>query len=133
MTTFSASPVVEEQEPTVPPLSQVAARAAASKSGEETTVLAMADLLGLTDAFVITAGRNTRQVKTSVDEVERQVKASGGTGPVRIEGLDDARWVLMDYGDFLVHVFLDEARSYYDLEHLWAEAPRIPWESLDPS
>ncbi len=91
MTTFSASPVVEEQEPTVPPLSQVAARAAASKSGEETTILAMADLLGLTDAFVITAGRNTRQV------------------------------------------FLDEARSYYDLEHLWAEAPRIPWESPDPS
>ena len=44
-----------------------------------------------------------------------------------MEGLDDARWVLMDYGDFLVHVFLDEARAFYDLEHLWADAPRVAW------
>ena len=48
-------------------------------------------------------------------------------GPIRVEGLDDARWVLMDYGDFLVHVFLDETREYYDLEHLWSAAPRVPW------
>lgn len=51
-----------------------------------------------------------------------------GKKPDRVEGLDDSRWVLMDYGDFLVHVFLDEARSFYDLEHLWAEAPRVAWE-----
>ena len=90
-------------------------------------MLAMGELLGLTDAFVITSGRNTRQVKTIVDEVERQVKASAGRNRLRVEGLDDARWVLMDYGDFLVHVFLDEARTFYDLEHLWADAPRIAW------
>jgi ribosome-associated protein len=105
----------------------VAARAADAKSGEETAVLAMGELLGLTDAFVITSGRNTRQVRSIVDEVELRVKDSGGGSPVRVEGLDDARWVLMDYGDFLVHVFLDEARTFYDLEHLWLEAPRITW------
>ncbi len=87
----------------------------------------MGQLLGLTDAFVITSGRNTRQVKTIVDEVERLVKESSGWGPISVEGLDDARWVLMDYGDFLVHVFLDEAREFYDLEHLWADAPRMAW------
>ena len=102
----------------------MAARAAEAKSGEATAILAMGELLGLTDAFVITSGRNSRQVKTIVDEVERQVKRGGRPRPVRVEGLDDARWVLMDYGDFLVHVFLDEAREFYDLEHLWVEAPR---------
>ncbi len=105
----------------------VAARAADAKSGEATVVLAMGDLLGVTEAFVVTSGRNTRQVKTIVDEVERQVKMAGARSPVRVEGLTDAYWVLMDYGDFLVHVFLDEARAFYDLEHLWTDAPRVDW------
>ena len=107
----------------------MAALAAAAKSGEDTAVLAMGELLVLTDAFVITSGRNTRQVKTIVDEVERQVGEGFGRKPVRVEGLNDARWVLMDYGDFLVHVFLDEAREFYDLEHLWADAPRVAWSA----
>ena len=127
MTATSPMPLVEQAEPSVPEECMVAARAAEAKSGEDTTVLAVGELLGITDAFVITSGTNTRQVKTIVDEVERQVKEAGGLRPVRVEGLDDARWVLMDYGDFLVHVFLDEAREFYDLEHLWAEAPRVAW------
>ncbi|HUD15981.1 MAG TPA: ribosome silencing factor [Acidimicrobiales bacterium] len=122
-----ATPVVDHEEPSVPDECVVAAWAAEAKSGEDTAILAMGELLGLTDAFVITSGRNVRQVRTIVDEVERQVKESGGRQPVRVEGLDDARWVLMDFGDFLVHVFLDEARRFYDLEHLWADAPRVPW------
>jgi ribosome-associated protein len=61
------------------------------------------------------------------------VKESGGRGPTRVEGLDDARWVLMDYDDFLVHVFLDEAREFYDLEHLWVDAPRMSWVGPDAS
>ncbi len=66
-------------------------------------------------------------MKTIVDEVERQVKVTSGRSPERVEGLADAFWVLMDYGEFLVHVFMDEARAFYDLEHLWSSAPRIPW------
>jgi ribosome-associated protein len=128
LTSISSAPVIERHEPIVPEECLVAASAAEAKSGERTAILAMGELLGITDAFVITSGRNTRQVKTIVDEVERQVKASGDRGPTRVEGLDDSRWVLMDYGDFLVHVFLDEARDFYDLEHLWLEAPRLPWE-----
>ena len=123
----SPLPLVEPEAPTVPDECRVAARAADDKSGADTTILAMGELLGLTDAFVITSGANTRQVKTIVDEVERRLKEAGGLAPVRVEGLDDARWVLMDYGDFLVHVFLDEARRFYDLEHLWSGAPRIAW------
>jgi ribosome-associated protein len=102
----------------------VAARAAAAKKGENTVILAVEPLLKITDAFVISSGSNARQVRTIAEEVEEQVKADGGPAPLRIEGLDDARWVLMDYGDFVVHVFLDEVRTFYDLERLWADAER---------
>ena len=67
-------------------------------------------------------------MRTIAEEVEAKVKAAGGGGPLRIEGLDDARWILLDWGDFVVHVFLDEAREYYDLERLWGDAPRLVWE-----
>jgi ribosome-associated protein len=110
-------------------MSVVAARAAASKKGEDTVILAVEPLLKITDAFVITSGTNARQVRTIAEEVEEKVKADGGPAPLRIEGLDDARWVLMDYGDFVVHVFLDEVRKFYDLERLWADAERWPFES----
>ena len=83
----------------------------------------MGDFLGVTDAFVITSGANSRQVRTIVEEVERQVKDELGRSPRATEGLRDLTWVLMDYGDFLVHVFQDEARRYYDLEQLWGDAP----------
>ena len=111
----------------VPDDSLLAARAADSKLGERTVILSVGDALGITEAFVITSGGNARQVRTIADEVELQLKKAEGRAPIRIEGLDDARWVLMDYGDFLVHVFLEEAREYYDLEHLWADVPRVAW------
>ena len=66
-----------------------------------------------------------RQVRTIAEEIELRVKEQGGGSPRYIEGLDDARWVLLDYGDFVVHVFLDEARRYYDLERLWSDAARV--------
>ncbi|MDQ6616834.1 MAG: ribosome silencing factor [Actinomycetota bacterium] len=114
-------------------LSVVAARAAAAKKGEDTVILAVEPLLKITDAFVITSGTNTRQVRTIAEEVEEKVKTEGGPPPLRIEGFDDARWILMDYGDFVVHVFLDEVRRFYDLERLWADAERWPFEHLEPA
>jgi ribosome-associated protein len=113
----------------VPALAVVAAQAADEKLGQETVVLAMGEVFGMVDAFVVTSGRNTRQVRTLVEEIERKVKEGGGPSPTNVEGLRDGTWVLMDYGDFFVHVFLDETRSYYDLEHLWSGAPRVPWQT----
>lgn len=133
MTSSAATSVADRYEPAVSDDMLVAARAADSKSGEDTVILAVGEMLGITDAFVITSGRNPRQVRTIADEVELQVKEAGGSAPLRVEGLDDARWILMDYGDYLVHVFLDEAREFYDLEHLWAAAPRIPWMPVSTS
>ena len=103
----------------------VAAGAASSKTADPTVVLDVGDLLGITDHFVITSGSNVRQVRTIAEEIEQRVKEQGGGPPRYVEGLDDARWVLLDYGEFVVHVFLDEARRYYDLERLWADAPRV--------
>lgn len=111
----------------LPPTVATAAESVDAKLGRDTVVLAMEELFGVVDAFVITSAQNTRHVRTLVEEVERGVKEAHGVVPVRIEGLGDATWVLMDYGDFIVHVFLQETREYYDLEHLWSGAPRVPW------
>jgi ribosome-associated protein len=105
-----------------------AARAASDKKAENTVVLEVGGVLAITDAFVITSGQNRRQVLTIAEEVEAQVKAVGGPSPIRVEGLTDAQWVLLDYGDFVVHVFLDEVRRYYELERLWADAPVVEWD-----
>jgi ribosome-associated protein len=111
----------------------VAAAAASAKKGEDIIALDVGDIISITDAFVITSGTNPRQVRTIVDEVERAMKEHASVPPTSVEGLDDATWVLLDYGDFVVHVFLDETRSYYELERLWADAPRIDWEALVPA
>ena len=107
---------------------RTAAQAASAKGGEETMILEVGAVLAITDAFVITSGRNTRQVKTIAEEVEARLKADGGIAPLRVEGLGDSQWVLLDYGDLVIHVFLDETREFYDLERLWSDAPRVAWE-----
>jgi len=106
-----------------------AARAADAKNGIDTVVLDVGAVLSITDHFVITSATNSRLVRTIAEDIEAQVVAAGGPRPVRMEGLDDLRWVLMDYATFVVHVFLDETRRYYELERLWADVPRLDWRS----
>ena len=109
----------------------VAARAAWAKGGEDTIILSVGEVLAITDAFVITSGSNPRQVRTIVEEVEERVKRVGGPAPLRVEGLDDARWVLMDFGDFVVHVMLGDVRDFYQLERLWADSDVWSWRQDD--
>jgi ribosome-associated protein len=90
-------------------------------------VLEVGPVLAIVDYFVVTSATNTRQVRTIADEVEERVKQAGGGGPRRTEGLDDLRWVLLDFGDVVVHVFLDETRAFYELERLWSDVPRLAW------
>ena len=103
----------------------LAARAADDKQGRDTIVLDVGAVLSITDYFVITSAGNDRLVRTITEEVENRVKDGGGPSPLRVEGLDDLRWVLLDYGDFVVHVFLEETRQYYELERLWSDVPRV--------
>jgi ribosome-associated protein len=104
-----------------------AARAADAKSADDVVLLEVGPVLALCSHFVIASATNTRLVRTISDEVEARIAEAGGPRPLRIEGRDDLTWVLMDYGDFVVHVFLDETRRYYDLERLWADVGRVDW------
>lgn len=108
---------------------QEAARAASAKLGADTVILGVGELIAFADAFVITSGANDRQVRAIAEEVEKAVKAVGGPAPLRVEGLDDARWVLIDYGDFVVHVFTETTRGFYELERLWADADVWDWQT----
>jgi ribosome-associated protein len=96
-------------------------------------VLEVGDVLVVADEFVIVSASNDRQVKAIVDDVERVVAEGGHGRPLRVEGLDDRHWVLMDYGDVVVHVFLDETRTYYELERLWRDVPRVDWAEVAAS
>ena len=110
-----------------------AAEAAAEKQATDVIVLDVGDIIGITEAFVLASAGNRRLVKAIVDEVEEQVRVLHGVGPRSIEGLDDLRWVLMDYGDFVVHVFDTEVREFYALERLWGDAPTIWREAETPA
>ena len=104
-----------------------AARAADSKQGADVVVLEVGEVLALCGWFVIASAANERQVKAICDEVELQIHQAGGPKPKRIEGLQDRLWVLMDYGDVVVHVFQQDQREFYDLERLWSDVPRVDW------
>ncbi len=110
-----------------------AALAAEAKSGTDIVVLDVGPVLSLCQYFVIASAANTRLVRTIAEEVEEQVAVAGGPRPLRVEGLQDLGWVLLDYGDMVVHVFLDETREYYDLERLWSDVERVEWNLERPS
>ena len=102
-----------------------AVNAVENKKGEELTILEMDRNSGaFTDYFVICTGTNPRQIQAISDEIERQLKQAGTT-PNSIEGYNQAEWVLLDYVDFVVHIFSERARKFYDLERLWKSANRL--------
>ncbi len=107
---------------------RLAARAASSKQGEGIVVLDVRELITITDYFVIVSGTSERQVKTIADAVVSELKEGHGIRPVRREGEAGARWVLLDFVDFVVHVFQQEERDFYRLENLWRDAPTVEWE-----
>jgi ribosome-associated protein len=115
---------------TIPQLCEVAAQAADAKKATNVVILDIGDMLGITDAFIIASASNRRLVLTVADEIEAAVKRAGGPVPLSVEGLDDANWVLIDFGPFIAHVFQDETREFYDLERLWRDAERWPWTPL---
>ncbi len=108
----------------------IAAHSADEKKGEEIAVVDVGDIISIAELFVFVSAPNTRLVRTIIDEIELALKLSDDEGPRSVEGLDDATWVLMDYGDVIVHVFLSETRAYYDLDRLWADAPVVEWTEL---
>ena len=104
---------------------EVAVTAAQERKAVDLVVLDIKEVSSFTDTFVLCTGLNARQVQAISDAVEKALKEEGGRA-IGIEGRQNAEWVLMDYGDFIVHVFSPQARDFYDLERLWRRARRIP-------
>jgi ribosome-associated protein len=98
-----------------------AIEAAESKQAKEIKVLDLRDITTFADFFVIASGANSRQIQAIADEIETQMKELGEY-PHSVEGYQNAEWVLLDYGDYLIHIFTEKARQYYDLERLWRDA-----------
>jgi ribosome-associated protein len=101
-----------------------ALHSAAEKKALDPTVLDLRGISSFTDFFLIFTGANRRQVQAISDEIVEQMKRHGSPA-ARVEGYQNAEWILIDYGDFVVHVFEEKARRFYDLERLWREASRL--------
>ena len=99
-----------------------------SKKGDDLVILFVGDVLSVVGCFVIASAPNSRLVSALADDVRDHLKAITGRLPIRSEGVSKGQWVLLDYGDVVFHVFLEEVRQNYDLERLWRDVPRIPWQ-----
>ena len=106
------------------------ARAALDKNAENITVLDLRELSAFTDYFVICSAMSDRQVKAITDSISQFMKAQGEPA-LSVEGYSEGRWVLMDFGHVIIHIFLDALRDYYSLESLWSNAPRVSTAHLN--
>ncbi|MFB3979400.1 ribosome silencing factor [Microbacterium proteolyticum] len=113
-------------------MARIAAIVADSKSGEDLVALDVSEPLPLVDIFLLVTGRNERNVAAIADEVEEKLLEAGHKR-LRREGRQESRWVLLDFGDLVVHVFHEQERVYYGLERLWKDCPVVPLELPAPA
>jgi ribosome-associated protein len=106
---------------------QRAARAALDKKAADLIVLDVQGVSSVTDYFLVCSAKSTTHVRTIIDAIRTELKTDG-VRPLHAEGRPESGWVLLDYGDVLVHVFLEDTRAYYALERLWGDAPSVPIE-----
>ncbi|MBM3715830.1 MULTISPECIES: ribosome silencing factor [Microbacterium] len=111
---------------------QIAAAAADAKSGEDLVALDVSEPLPLVDIFLLVTGRNERNVAAIADEIEERLLEAGHKR-LRREGRQESRWVLLDFGDLVVHVFHEQERVYYGLERLWKDCPVVPIDLPAPT
>ncbi len=104
---------------------KLALHCASEKKAFNLVALDLREVASFTEFFIIASGANQRQVQAIADEIEDQLKAQLKSRPVRTEGYSTADWLLMDYGDFIVHIFEQKAREFYDLERLWRDARKV--------
>lgn len=107
----------------------VAARAAEENRGQDIVILDMRELTPVFDYFVLASGASRRQLHAMSEEIDRALEQGLGDRRLGIEGYEESRWILLDYGDVVIHLFDRETRSYYALEDLWGQAKRVPYES----
>lgn len=108
-------------------IAKLAAAAALDKKAEDLTVYDVDELSGYADYFLLASGRSTRQTTAIAERIERVLKKAG-VKPLGVDGLKEGRWALLDFGDVVVHVFHTPVREFYDLDALWADAPKLELE-----
>lgn len=117
-------------------LAVTAARIADNEHGQDVLVFAVGDVIAIAEYFVVVSASNRRLVKTLVDRIEERAREATGRSPRRVEGASEQQWVLIDYGDVVVHVFLAEIREFYEIERLFTDVPKVDWrpdESAAPA
>jgi ribosome-associated protein len=125
--TTRPEPVEPGYDPEARRLAVLAAQVADAQKGTDIVILAVGEVLSVADYFVVVSGSNRRLVGALVEEIEAQCRQATGRSPLRVEGAREQQWVLIDYGDVVVHVFLDETRDFYEIERLYTDVPRIAW------
>ena len=104
------------------------ARIADDKKADEVLVLHVGEVLGITEYFVLSGASNPRLVGAIADEVTSQMRERYGRSPIRTEGIREQMWVLVDYGDVVVHVFAEETRRFYEIERIYKDVPKVEWQ-----
>lgn len=108
-------------------LAVLSAEIADAEHGTDIVILAVGEVLAVAEYFVVVGASNRRLVGSLVEEIEVQCREATGRSPLRVEGAREQQWVLIDYGDVIVHVFLNEIRDFYEIERLYTDVPRIVW------
>ncbi len=108
-------------------LARLVAQVGESHKASDIQGFFVGEVLGVADYFVVMSASNRRLVGALVEFLETEVRDESGRSPLRVEGAGESRWVLVDYGDVIVHVFLDEVRAFYEIERLYRDVPRLEW------
>jgi ribosome-associated protein len=109
-------------------LACTAARAADEKQGVDTRVIDVSEVMPIVGLFVVTSAGNPRLVRTIAGEIEDQIRLLHRRSPLRTEGLSESQWILLDYGDVVVHIFAEDTRRFYEIERLYRDRPTVSWQ-----
>ena len=118
---------IETKKRTIPSAVKTSVQVSLDKKGEDVVILDLSGISSFTDFFIIVHGNSSRQNQAIAEGIQRELRKAKRT-PLSREGMQTAEWILLDYGDFIVHVFSKEMREYYSLERLWSDAPRLSYE-----
>ncbi len=110
-------------------LARIAAQAADDKQGSDIVVLNVGDVLAITELFVVTSASNAPQVRTIANEISARIREQLGMSPLHTEGVGEQQWILLDYGDVVVHIFAEESRRFYEIERLYTDVPVVDWRA----
>ena len=111
-------------------VAKIAARAADDKQGTNIVVLNVGDVLAITEMFVIVSASNSRQLRTIANEITSKIREESERPLLRSEGMAEQQWVLLDYGDVVVHIFSEEIREFYEIERLYQDVPVVDWRAI---